>query len=55
MRCVCLLCGYIYTPENGDPERGIAPGTASSDLPPEWTCPNCKAGQDAFAMLEDDE
>jgi rubredoxin len=55
MRCACLLCGYIYHPEKGDPERGIAPGTEARDLPPEWTCPKCKADQDAFAMMEDEE
>jgi len=54
MRCACLLCGYIYYPEKGDPERDIAPGTEACDLPPEWTCPKCKADQDAFAMMEDD-
>ena len=24
----CLLCGYIYDPEEGDPTQDIAPGTA---------------------------
>ena len=24
----CELCGYIYDPEIGDPESGIAPGTS---------------------------
>ena len=27
-RYVCVLCGYIYDPEEGDPENGVAPGTA---------------------------
>lgn len=55
MRCACLKCGYIYRPENGDPERGVAPGTESCDLPADWTCPKCKSEQDAFAMMEDDD
>lgn len=55
MRCACLSCGYIYHPEKGDPEHGIAPGTEANDLPPEWTCPKCEADQDSFAMMEDDE
>jgi len=25
---VCTACGYIYDPEKGDPDGGIAPGTA---------------------------
>ena len=29
---VCQPCGYIYDPENGDPDGGIAPGTAFEDL-----------------------
>ncbi len=24
---VCDVCGYIYDPEKGDPDSGIAPGT----------------------------
>ena len=26
-------CGYVYDPEVGDPDNGIAPGTAWEDLP----------------------
>ena len=29
---VCDLCGYVYDPMIGDPDSGIAPGTASFDL-----------------------
>ena len=25
---VCDICGYIYDPEVGDPDNGVAPGTA---------------------------
>lgn len=25
---VCTVCHYIYDPEVGDPDNGIAPGTA---------------------------
>ncbi len=55
MRCACLMCGYIYYPEKGDPEHGVEPGTEASELPAEWTCPKCKSSQDAFAMMEDEE
>ncbi len=44
----CTMCGYIYDPANGDPSRGIKPGTAFADLPNDWTCPDCGAGKDAF-------
>lgn len=30
---VCTVCHYIYDPEVGDPDNGIAPGTAFEDLP----------------------
>ena len=30
---VCDVCGWIYDPEVGDPEGGIAPGTAFEDIP----------------------
>ncbi|MBQ8469960.1 MAG: rubredoxin [Clostridia bacterium] len=32
MKYVCDICGYIYDPEVGDPDNGIAPGTAFEDL-----------------------
>ena len=28
---VCEPCGYVYDPEVGDPDNGIAPGTAFED------------------------
>ena len=37
----CLVCGYVYDPEHGDPSQGIAPGTPFDDLPEDWTCPTC--------------
>ena len=36
---VCIICGYIYDPAEGDPENGIAPGTPFEDIPDTWTCP----------------
>ena len=37
-------CGYIYDPEVGDPEGGIAAGTAWEDIPEDWVCPVCGLG-----------
>lgn len=48
---VCTVCGYIYDPATGDPEHGVAPGTAFENLPPEWVCPVCGASQDAFEKI----
>jgi rubredoxin len=45
---VCGVCGYVYDPEEGDPDNGIDPGTAFEDLPDDWTCPVCGASKDQF-------
>jgi len=45
---VCKVCGYVYDPENGDPDGGIEPGTKFEDLPDDWVCPVCGAGKDQF-------
>ena len=29
----CTVCDWIYDPEVGDPDSGIAPGTAFEDIP----------------------
>jgi len=44
----CTVCGYIYDPAKGDPDNGVAPGTAFEDLPAGWTCPDCGAEKDMF-------
>ena len=44
----CEVCGYIYDPVAGDPDNGIAPGTAFEDLPADWVCPLCSAEKDDF-------
>ena len=36
---VCNICGYIYDPEVGDPDNGVAAGTAWEDVPEDWVCP----------------
>jgi rubredoxin len=45
---VCTACGYVYDPKKGDPDSGIAPGTAFEDLPIDWVCPECGVGKDMF-------
>ena len=48
----CDVCGYVYEPENGDPDNGIDPGTAFENLPDDWTCPVCGADKDQFSPEE---
>lgn len=45
---VCVVCGYVYNPEEGDPDSGIAPGTKFEDIPEDWVCPLCGVGKDQF-------
>jgi rubredoxin len=49
----CLICGYVYDPDVGDPDNGIKPGTAFEDLPADWVCPECGASKDEFEPIED--
>ena len=43
----------IYDPEVGDPEGGIAPGTAFEDIPDDWVCPLCGVGKEDFSPVEE--
>lgn len=47
----CMACGYIYDPEIGDPDSGIAPGTKFEDIPDDWVCPLCGVGKDMFEQI----
>ena len=49
----CLICGYVYDAEAGDPDNGVDPDTTFEDLPEDWTCPDCGADKDEFQKLED--
>ncbi len=45
---VCTVCGYVYDPADGDPDNGVAPGTAFENLEDDWVCPDCGVGKDMF-------
>lgn len=47
----CMVCGYIYDPEVGDPDHGVNPNTSFRDLPGDWVCPVCDAPQDQFEKV----
>lgn len=49
---VCLVCGYVYYPERGDPESHISPGTPFDELPDDWVCPVCQATKDQFEISD---
>ena len=44
----CTVCGYVYDPEVGEPENGIAAGTSFENLADDYVCPECGAGKDSF-------
>jgi len=48
----CTVCGYIYDPELGDPDNGVAPGTPFEELPDDWVCPVCGVGKSEFEKME---
>ena len=50
---LCTVCQYEYDPEIGDPDGGIAPGTAFEDIPEDWVCPLCGVGKEDFEVIED--
>ena len=49
---VCDVCGYVYDPAIGDPDNGVAPGTAFEDIPDTWVCPDCGATKADFSVQE---
>ena len=48
----CIVCGYIYDPALGDPDNGVAPGTAFEAIPDAWTCPMCGAAKSEFEPVD---
>ncbi len=48
----CIVCGFLYDPDQGDPESGIDPGIDFADLPDDYICPVCGAGKEEFEEYE---
>ena len=46
---VCNICVWVYDEAVGDPDNGIAPGTAFEDLPDDFACPLCGVGKEDFS------
>lgn len=49
----CLVCGYVYDSEKGDPNVGIEEGISFEDLPDDWPCPLCGVGKEDFEEIAD--
>lgn len=37
----CPGCDYVYDETKGEPREGFPAGTAWSDVPDDWCCPDC--------------
>ncbi len=49
----CVVCNWVYNPEVGDPDSGIAPGTQFEDIPEDWSCPICGITKEDFELIEE--
>ena len=52
-RWICESCGFIYDPDEGDPDGGIPAGTPFEQIPDTWFCPVCGARKRDFVLYED--
>jgi rubredoxin len=48
----CTVCGHVYDPKEGDPDSGIQPWTAFSDIPGDWVCPICGVGKEDYIQMD---
>ena len=53
VKYICESCGYIYDPDEGDPDGGIPAGTAFEDIPATWFCPVCGARKVDFTPWDE--
>ena len=50
---ICTSCGFVYDPDEGDPDGGIPPGTPFEEIPDDWFCPVCGARKADFEPYEE--
>lgn len=53
-RYVCPGCAYVYDEEQGAPREGYPAGTAWSELPDDWPCPDCAVQEKLDFVAGDD-
>ncbi|NTV67239.1 MAG: rubredoxin [Chlorobaculum sp.] len=46
---MCVECGYIYDPAEGDLDTNIRPGVPFDKLPADWNCPVCNHPRHQFS------
>ncbi|MCV6614393.1 MAG: rubredoxin [Cellvibrionaceae bacterium] len=47
----CKICWYVYDPSAGDDCWQVPPGTAFTQLPEHWSCPQCQGRKQDFLMI----
>lgn len=47
---MCIVCGYVYDPQKGDPDNGVQAGTRFEQIPDDWVCPVCGADKSQFEV-----
>jgi len=50
-RLECKICWWVYDPAVGDEVWQVAPGTAFTELPSHWRCPQCDGDAEQFMVL----
>ena len=48
----CPNCLTVYSPEYGDPQLNIQPGTLFNDLPDRYHCPLCETKKEQFIRVD---
>lgn len=49
----CKICWYTYDPAVGDAYWQVPPGTPFSELPENWSCPNCDGRKSGFMVVDE--
>ncbi|SMC40715.1 rubredoxin [Sporomusa malonica] len=47
----CMVCGYVYDPDQGDMDHDVKPGTPFEAVSEDWQCPVCGVGKDQFEKI----
>jgi len=49
---LCTVCQWVYDPAQGEPNQDVASGTAWSEVPDYFLCPECGLGKDVFEEIK---
>lgn len=48
----CIVCGWIYDPEKGDPDGRVPAGVPFENLPDGYVCPVCGVPKSQFEKVD---